>query len=67
MSLASIADTLTHGHLLFWQGSPPEQVDGIPRRKGGTQVYVSNQVVPIQDTLGPVIAKPEAISSPNTF
>jgi hypothetical protein len=24
--------------LLFWQGAPPEQVDGIPRRKGETQV-----------------------------
>jgi hypothetical protein len=24
--------------LLFWQGSPPEQVDGFPRRKGETQV-----------------------------
>ena len=24
--------------LLFWQGSPPEQVDGIPRQKGETQV-----------------------------
>jgi len=24
--------------LLFWQGSPPEQVSGIPRRKGETQV-----------------------------
>jgi hypothetical protein len=40
--------------LLFRQGSPPEQVDGIPRRKGETQALVSNQVVPIQDTLGPV-------------
>ena len=24
--------------LLFWQGAPPEQVDGIPRQKGETQV-----------------------------
>ena len=24
--------------LLFWQGSPPEQADGIPRQKGETQV-----------------------------